>query len=967
MPCQSRRFLRTLTLLLASLSLCPAFALAQEAKPGIQPAEVKLDRPVDFDKDIVPIFDEKCTACHNVAISESRFNIEDIPAILKGGKRGPGVVPKDPDKSLIYTAAARSMTQEMHMPPLPNNVSAAAVTPEELGLIRQWILEGATSSESKSSASIAWQSIPENLNSIYGLALSPWNRFVACGRANQLDVYDLVVGDYVGRLTDPALASVEVNGQKLYPRGAAHRDFVQSVAFNPAGDLMATGGFRVVKLWQRPSNVRSLDAAVEQAPTAVAASPDGKWYAVGFADGGVRLLQASDGAVAKALNGHAGAVRSLAFDAASTLVFSAGADKSVRQWTIADGAQSGLLDTPAEILSIALAADGKRVFTGHADNLIRGWNVPFDQPKPAEGDQAAQPVQPVLTSQGHGGPVNALALVAPAGAQLVSGSQDGTVRLWDLANGNQVRAYGLDAPVSAVAVRPDGQALAGVGGPRARLWQLADGKQLAEVKGSFDADRGIVQLTENETVAKSRAALAKAAQEQAEKTVKEREESLKKAMETKTNADKALAEAMPKEQTAKEAVDAAAKELADKPDDEALKKKKTDADAALAKETEAVTKAKEAVESANRAITQLEQGLKASQELQQAETARHAAENTAAEQATAKLNEAKAALPSFEKPLAAITFSPNGRLFAVGGEDGVVRTYDAKAGKPLDTLQQGVAVQKLLFAPTGGLVSITAEPKLTVWDDDPAWRLVGVLGPNPETPLDVGNSPFISRVLALAFSPDGKLLATGGGDPSRSGELILWDVASRSIARVIEEAHSDTVFSVEFSREGNWLVSGAADKFVKLFNVADGKLIRAFEGHTHHVLGVTLKSDNSRIASAGADNAIKIWNVETGEQHRTISNYGKQVTAIEYIGVSDNIASGSGDKNVRMHRSNDGGNYRNFAGMAEFVYAVDVARDESLIVAGGEDGVLRVWNGTNAQELFKFDPPKPPSDQQAAR
>jgi WD40 repeat protein len=192
--------------------------------------------------------------------------------------------------------------------------------------------------------------------------------------------------------------------------------------------------------------------------------------------------------------------------------------------------------------------------------------------------------------------------------------------------------------------------------------------------------------------------------------------------------------------------------------------------------------------------------------------------------------------------------------------------------------------------------------------------------------------------------------------------LVLWDVESKSIVRQFVDAHSDTVFGIEFSRDGNYIVSGAADKFVKQFEVETGKLIRAYEGHTNQVLGVSWKADGSRIASAGADNVIKIWNVETGEQHRTIQNYSKQVTSIRFIGATDNILSCSGDKTVKMHRSTDGGNYRNFVGETDYVYSIAVTRDESIAIAGGEDGVLRVWNGTNGQELFKFEPPKIPAE-----
>src|SRR4051812_36398166 len=87
-------------ILCASAILACQSALAQEkaAEAGkIEPAAVALGRPVDFTKDVQPILDDKCVACHNVAIAESRLILEDVPSILKGGKRGPAVMPKTPE------------------------------------------------------------------------------------------------------------------------------------------------------------------------------------------------------------------------------------------------------------------------------------------------------------------------------------------------------------------------------------------------------------------------------------------------------------------------------------------------------------------------------------------------------------------------------------------------------------------------------------------------------------------------------------------------------------------------------------------------------------------------------------------------------------------------------------------------------------------------------------------------------
>ena len=960
-----RSFLRSLPVVLCLASTLVSFAIAQEAKkPGtIDPVEPTLDRPVDFEKDIQPILDEKCVACHNVAIAESKLILEDVPAILKGGKRGTAVVAKDIQKSLIYQVAAR--TAEPAMPPLPNKVSASAFTPQELGLLKKWIEEGATAGAASGQHAVPWQSVPANMHAIYSVALSTWGRWAACGRANQIDLYDVATGEYVTRLQDPALLTIKQGDKPFYPQGAAHRDFVHALAFNPQGTLLASAGYREVKIWERAQNVQLGSFPQDQSVTSVAVSPDGKWLALGRADNSLILQNITDPNGRRVLAGHAGPVTGVQFTADSTRLFSGSKDKTLRLWNLADGAQVGLLETPHEVTCLALNLDGSKIFSGHmGDHFVRGWNVPFEAPKPAEGDKPAEPVKPFVEMKGHGGPVSGVALLLPAGTQLVTASADSTWRVWDIANGNQARAQNHGAPITALSVKSDGQFLVTAGANNmARLWKI-DGNPVAELKGNIASQRRVVELTEDDTVAKSRVALADASFKAAEKNFKEREEATKKAIEQKAAMEKALAEAKPKEVAAIAAVEAAKTELAAKPDDEALKKKKTDAETAAAKETDAVKKAQEAFDAAAKTVVQSEKGQQSADEQQKIVKTLLDQETNAAKQVETVFNQAKAELPAADgKAVKSVAYVADGKLIATAGDDGTIRLWSGTTGKPLEEIEGFKTPVGLLAAgPHRILVGASDDKQVLTFDSNPEWKLVATLGPPAENSLDLAKSQFINRVLSLAFSPDGKILATGGGDPSRSGEVILWNIETKTIARQLVDAHSDTVFGLEFSRDGKYLVSGAADKFVKQFEVETGKLVRSFEGHTHHVLGVTWKGDSSRIASAGADNAIKVWNVETGEQHRTIQNYSKQVTAIRYIGVSDNLISAGGDKTVKMHRSNDGGNYRNFAGPTDFVYAVAVTRDESLAAAGGEDGIFRIWNGTNAQELFKFEAPTPPAE-----
>lgn len=942
------------------------------AAQTIQPAAVNLDRAVDFDKDVLPILEEKCIACHYVGGNESKLVLEDVKGIQTGGKRGPSVVAKMPAESLLYQLASRA--KEPAMPPLPNDVEAEALTPQELGLLKQWILEGAAAGAGSAPSTINFQPVPERVKPIYSVALSPWGRLAATGRANQIFIYDLEAGEEVARLVDPELGKLERDGHPLYADGAAHRDFVHSFAFNHDGTLLASGGYRVVKLWQRPKNVQLRQITCAGGVTAVAVSSDGQWAACGLADHRIQLFNLSDGSLGPTLEGHTASVTGLVFVSASEAataeeppkLISSALDNSLRVWALTDGTAIGQIDTPSPVNGIVVSPDVARVISAGADHVIRVWDLsqtstaatPAEETAPP---QDAAPVNPVLELKGHEKGVTCVALVGPGGAQLISGSEDGTLRVWNLKEGQAIRTMSHGGAVASVSVRPDGQlaASAGLNGV-AKLWQLSDGKELAVMKGDLAAERTLGQITEDQTVAKQHVALAKGEVKAAEANQKDREESAKKALEAKTAAAKAVDEAAKKAKEAGEKNEAAKGKLAESKDNEELKKKAAEAEKAFTAAQEASTKAVQANMSAVRSETLAQKAIEtAKQRLERVKAAAVAVEENLTKIA-AQLTAAQEAAKALQVAVRAVVFSADGKTIATAGDGHTIQLYSGTNGKPLDSLTVDTGnIAALAFTAGNVLISASVDGMASVWDVNPAWRLIGRFGRSEENPLDFNASPFVGRVVSLDFSPDGSLLATGGGEPSRGGELMLWDVAKRALVRTVEQAHSDTVLGVEFSRDGKRLASGAADKFVKIFEVETGKHVRSFEGHTHHVLDVTWKADGATLASAGADNAIKVWNVKTGEQRRTISNYKKQVTAIQYVGLDDTIVSCGGDKTVRFHKTSNGQNFRSFGGGTDYMYAAAATRDAATVVAGGEDGVLRIWNGKDGKSQRTFGPAKP--------
>ena len=186
------------------------------ARESIVPETINLGRPVDFGKDIHPILDAKCIACHNKVVTENRLNLETVAAILKGGSSGAVVLPGDPAGSMLYSMAAG--IDDPVMPPDGNKVQAQPLSPRELGLLKQWIAEGAHVGSAVATEAMAWKPVPASLTTIFGLAMDPGGRFAACGRANQLDVYDLLCGTHEGRLLDPALNSLGVAGEAVVSR-----------------------------------------------------------------------------------------------------------------------------------------------------------------------------------------------------------------------------------------------------------------------------------------------------------------------------------------------------------------------------------------------------------------------------------------------------------------------------------------------------------------------------------------------------------------------------------------------------------------------------------------------------------------------------------------------------------------------------------------------------------------------------
>ncbi len=267
---------------------------------------------------------------------------------------------------------------------------------------------------------------------------------------------------------------------------------------------------------------------------------------------------------------------------------------------------------------------------------------------------------------------------------------------------------------------------------------------------------------------------------------------------------------------------------------------------------------------------------------------------------------------------------------------------DPATGTPIEeSAGNAASITTITAAPDGSFVATKAMTQTV--GSSPRWVL--------ERKIDQ-KGLFADRVNAVRFSPDGKTLATGGGELSRGGDIIFFDVATGKATQIWKEKHEDTVLCLDYSPDGKHLASGAADKIARVTEVATGKQVNLFEGHTHHVMGVAFRSDGRVLATAGADNAVISWDLTIGERKRKIEGWTKEVTSLQFIGATNQIVTSAGDNRIRIV-TDDGTEVRAMANLPDYMQAAVSAPNGSTVIGGGEDSMLRVWDGAG-KELAVF-------------
>jgi WD40 repeat protein len=203
------------------------------------------------------------------------------------------------------------------------------------------------------------------------------------------------------------------------------------------------------------------------------------------------------------------------------------------------------------------------------------------------------------------------------------------------------------------------------------------------------------------------------------------------------------------------------------------------------------------------------------------------------------------------------------------------------------------------------------------------------------------------RVTGVAYSPDGRTLATGSAD----GAVVLWEPTTGRMVRTLLGHSTGEIDALAFRPDGGRVVSAGGDGTARLWDTATGQALLTLRGHADRVTGVAYAPDGRRIASCGQDGTVRLWDAATGRALRTLRGHTSGVYSVAFSPDGATLATASSDHTVKLWDAATGRALHTLRGHSDVARCVAFSPDGRTVASASWDQTIKLWDAASAQEI----------------
>ena len=305
-------------------------------------------------------------------------------------------------------------------------------------------------------------------------------------------------------------------------------------------------------------------------------------------------------------------------------------------------------------------------------------------------------------------------------------------------------------------------------------------------------------------------------------------------------------------------------------------------------------------------------------------------------------------MPFSAEPLKQVEIDLLGRWIEIGapgpkGNELATKTEQKRLPKIAPTLELKSQIFSLSYHPEGHLLAIGRHGGVNLIDTTTGHLIAQFDGLSD-----------IAR--AVAFSPDGKLVAIGGGYAQQSGDVRIWDITKRREILQIA-AHTDTIQSLAFSPDQKILATASYDKDIRLWNTTSGEELQTLRDHIDAVYSLAFTGDGNRLISGSADRSIKIWDPHSGERLYTLSEPIDGINSIAVHPSGKQVSAGGHDRTIRVWEleKENGKISKTLIAHQSAILHIAYSPDGKKIATTAADRTIKIFDAKTLDELVTLN------------